>query len=119
MLRPLGNRIIVEPGPEEETSAGGIVLPDTAKKKPQEGKVIAVGPGRVLENGKRVPIPLNVGDIVVYSKYGGTEFKIQGKEYVILDAENDVLGVKPAAKPTAKPAAKPKAKAAPRKGRKK
>lgn len=119
MLMPLGNRIVVEPGPEEETSAGGIVLPDTAKKKPQEGKVVAVGPGRVLENGKRVPIPLKVGDTVIYSKYGGTEFKIQGKEYVILDADSDVLGVKPASKPEAKPAVKSAGKAAAPRGRKK
>jgi len=93
MFKPLGDRVVVEPGPEEEVSSGGIVLPDTAKKKPQEGKVLAVGPGRLLDNGKRVPVAVKEGDTVIYSKYGGTEIKVQGKDYVIL-SEDDVLAVK-------------------------
>jgi len=93
MFKPLGDRVVVEPGPEEEVSSGGIVLPDTAKKKPQEGKVLAVGPGRLLENGKRVPVAVKEGDTVIYSKYGGTEIKVKGKDYVIL-SEDDVLAVK-------------------------
>lgn len=87
MLKPLGDRVVVEPSPSEETTAGGIVLPDAAKKKPQEGKVIAVGPGRILDNGKRSDVGLKVGDVVVYAKYGGTEVKIEGKEVVILEAD--------------------------------
>jgi chaperonin GroES len=93
MFKPLGDRVVVEPGPEEEVSSGGIVLPDTAKKKPQDGKVLAVGPGRLLDNGKRVPVAVKEGDTVIYSKYGGTEIKIKGKEYVIL-SEDDILAVK-------------------------
>jgi len=93
MFKPLGDRVVVEPGPEEEVSSGGIVLPDTAKKKPQEGKVLAVGPGRLLENGKRVPVAVKEGDTIIYSKYGGTEIKVKGKDYVIL-SEDDVLAVK-------------------------
>jgi len=93
MFKPLGDRVVVEPGPEEEVSSGGIVLPDTAKKKPQEGKVLAVGPGRLLDNGKRVPVAVKEGDTVIYSKYGGTEIKVKGKDYVIL-SEDDILAVK-------------------------
>jgi chaperonin GroES len=93
MFKPLGDRVVVEPGPEEEVSSGGIVLPDTAKKKPQDGKVLAVGPGRLLDNGKRVPVAVKEGDTVIYSKYGGTEIKIKGKDYVILN-EDDILAVK-------------------------
>jgi len=93
MFKPLGDRVVVEPGPEEEVSSGGIVLPDTAKKKPQDGKVLAVGPGRLLENGKRVPVAVKEGDTVIYSKYGGTEIKVKGKDYVIL-SEDDILAVK-------------------------
>lgn len=93
MFKPLGDRVVVEPGPEEEVSSGGIVLPDTAKKKPQDGKVLAVGPGRLLDNGKRVPVAVKEGDTVIYSKYGGTEIKVKGKDYVIL-SEDDILAVK-------------------------
>jgi len=88
-LEPLGDRVIVEPGESEETTASGIVIPDTAKEKPQEGKVLAVGPGR-WEEGKLIPLDVKVGDIVIYSKYGGTEVKIKGKEYLIL-SERDIL----------------------------
>lgn len=88
-LQPLGDRVLVEPGESEETTATGIVIPDTAKEKPQEGKVLAVGPGR-WEDGKLIPLDVEVGDTVIYSKYGGTEVKIKGKEYLIL-SERDIL----------------------------
>ena len=80
-------------GPEEEKTPTGIVLPDTAKKKPQEGEVVAVGSGKLLENGQRAPVPVKVGDKVIYSKYGGTEVEVDGTEYVILD-EDSILAVK-------------------------
>lgn len=92
-IRPLGDRVVVKPISREEKTAGGIVLPDTAKEKPQEGEVVAVGPGRVLDNGKRVPVEVKAGDRVVYAKYGGAEVKLEGVEYVIL-RESDILAVK-------------------------
>ncbi|ACA60499.1 co-chaperone GroES [Candidatus Desulforudis audaxviator] len=92
MIRPLGERVVIKPLPLEEVTKGGIVLPDTAKEKPQKGEVVAVGPGRLLDNGQRVAIDLKVGDQVLYSKYAGNEVKIDGEEYLIL-RENDVLGV--------------------------
>jgi chaperonin GroES len=92
MIRPLGERVVVKPLPMEEVTKGGIVLPDTAKEKPQKGEVVAVGPGRLLDNGTRVAIDLKVGDQVLYSKYAGNEVKIDGEEYLIL-RESDVLGV--------------------------
>ena len=88
-LKPLGDRLIVEILDEEETTVSGIVLPDTAKEKPQRGKVLAVGPGK-YEDGKLVPLDVNVGDEVIYSKYGGTEIKLGTDEYLIL-RESDVL----------------------------
>ena len=91
-LKPLGDRLIVRAIEEEETTASGIVLPDTAKEKPQEGTVIAVGPGRFDDNGKRIPLDVQVGDVVLYSKYGGTEVKYAGEEYLVLSAR-DVLAV--------------------------
>jgi chaperonin GroES len=97
MLRPLGDRIVVKPGEEEEVTKGGIVLPDTARKRPREGEVLAVGPGKLLENGQRAPLEVSVGDIVLYSEYGGTEVMIGDTEYVILD-ESSVLAVNPDAK---------------------
>jgi chaperonin GroES len=87
MIKPLGDRVVIEPSESEETTVGGIVLPDAAKKKPQEGKVLAVGPGRVLDSGKRSEIGVKVGDTVVYAKYGGTEIKLDGKDVVILEAD--------------------------------
>jgi chaperonin GroES len=90
-LKPLEDRIVVQPSEEEETTTSGIVIPDTAKEKPQEGSVVAVGPGR-FEDGKRVPLDVSVGDKVIYSKYGGTEVKVEGEEYLILSAR-DVLAV--------------------------
>jgi chaperonin GroES len=90
-LTPLEDRIVVQPSEEEETTTSGIVIPDTAKEKPQEGTVVAVGPGR-FEDGNRVPLDVSVGDKVIYSKYGGTEVKVEGEEYLILSAR-DVLAV--------------------------
>jgi len=93
MLRPLGDRIVVKPGKEEEVTKGGILLPDSAKRKPREGEVLAVGPGKLLENGERAPLEVSVGDVVVYTEYGGTTVEIGEDEYVILD-EGSVLAVK-------------------------
>ncbi|MCM3729700.1 co-chaperone GroES [Neobacillus cucumis] len=92
MLRPLGDRIVIELVESEEKTASGIVLPDSAKEKPQEGKVVAVGNGRVLENGERVALDVAVGDRIIFSKYAGTEVKFQGVEYLIL-RESDILAV--------------------------
>jgi chaperonin GroES len=93
MIKPLGDKVVVKPGEEEETTAGGIVLPDTAKKKPQEGEVVAVGTGRLLDNGERLAPQVKVGDTVIYAKYGGTEITLSGVDYVILD-EDSILAVK-------------------------
>ena len=92
VIKPLGDRVVVKRIEEEPKTKGGIVLPDTAEEKPQKGKVIAVGTGRVLENGQRVPLEVKEGDIVVFAKYGGTEIEIDGEEYVIL-SERDLLAV--------------------------
>lgn len=92
MLKPLGDRIVIELIQTEEKTASGIVLPDTAKEKPQEGKVIAVGTGRVLDSGERVAPEVAVGDRIIFSKYAGTEVKYEGKEYLIL-RESDILAV--------------------------
>jgi chaperonin GroES len=92
MLRPLGDRIVIELVESEEKTASGIVLPDTAKEKPQEGKVVAVGTGRVLDSGERVALEVSVGDRIIFSKYAGTEVKYQGTEYLIV-RENDILAV--------------------------
>lgn len=90
MIKPLGDRVIIELVESEEKTASGIVLPDTAKEKPQEGKIVAVGTGRVLDNGERVELEVSVGDRIIFSKYAGTEVKYQGTEYLIL-RENDIL----------------------------
>ena len=92
-LQPLADRLVVKPIEREEITAGGIVLPDTAKEKPQEGEVIAVGPGRMSEDGKRIAMDVKVGDIVVYAKYGGTDIKIENEDLVIL-RESDILAKK-------------------------
>lgn len=89
-LKPLDDRVVVVPVSAEEKTAGGIVLPDTAKEKPQRGKVIAVGPGRLLDNGERAPIGVAVGDEVLFSKYGGTEIEVAGEDVKIL-RESDIL----------------------------
>ncbi|HCE76950.1 MAG TPA: co-chaperone GroES [Dehalococcoidia bacterium] len=90
-FKPLGNRVVVEPlEGEEQMSSGGIYIPDTAKEKPQEGTIVAVGPGRLTDEGSRVPMELEVGDSVVYSKYAGTEYKEGDIEYLVL-REDDIL----------------------------
>lgn len=91
-LKPMADRIVVEPVPSEEKSAGGIILPDTAQEKPMTAKVLAVGPGRMLDNGKLEPMEVKVGETVLYGKYSGTEVKIDGKKLVILQ-QRDVLGI--------------------------
>jgi chaperonin GroES len=91
-LKPLGDRLVVEPQEQEETTASGLILPETAKEKPQQGLVIAVGPGRRDEDGRRIEMDVAVGDVVLYAKYGGTEVKIDGKKLLILK-ETDVLAI--------------------------
>ena len=92
-LEPLADRLVVKPIEREEVTKGGIVLPDTVKEKPQEGKVLAVGPGRLSDDGKRIAMDVKVGDIVIYAKYGGTEIKIDDEELMIL-RESDILAKK-------------------------
>jgi chaperonin GroES len=89
-LKPLGDRLIVQVVEEEETTASGIVLPDTAKEKPQRGKVVAVGDGKLDEDGDRIPVDVDEGDEVLYSKYGGTEIEVEGEDLLVL-RESDVL----------------------------
>ncbi len=89
-IKPLGDRVVVEPIEKEETTPSGLVLPETAKEKPQEGKVVAAGPGRLNDDGTRVPMDVKVGDRVLYAKYAGTEFKLDDKKYLIL-GEKDIL----------------------------
>jgi chaperonin GroES len=91
-IKPLEDRIVVQALEAETTTASGIVIPDTAKEKPQEGTVLAVGPGRIDDNGNRVPLDVSVGDVVLYSKYGGTEVRYAGEDYLVLSAR-DVLAV--------------------------
>jgi chaperonin GroES len=91
-LRPLGDRVVIEPIPREDMTKSGIVLPDTAKEKPQEGKVIAVGPGKILDDGKRESIDVKTGDKVLYAKYAGTEFKLDGEELLIV-SQKDILAI--------------------------
>lgn len=93
MIKPLEDRVVVKPGTEEERTKGGIVLPDTAKERPQEGEVKAVGPGRLLDSGERASMDVKVGDKVIFAKYGGTEIKIDGEEYIIL-RQSDILAIK-------------------------
>ncbi len=92
MLKPLGDRVVIELVESEEKTASGIVLPDSAQEKPQEGKVVAVGTGRVLDNGERIALEVAEGDSIIFSKYAGTEVKYQGNEYLIL-RESDILAV--------------------------
>jgi len=91
-IRPVGDRVVVKPAAKEEVTKSGIVIPDTAKEKPQEGTVVAIGSGRLLDNGDRAPVDLREGDRVLFAKYGGTEFKLDGEEYLVLK-ENDILAV--------------------------
>jgi len=88
--QPFGDRVLVKPVDKEEVSAGGILLPDTVQEKPQEGKIVAVGPGRTADDGKRIAMESKVGDLVVYSKYAGSEVKEEGEDYLIL-RESDIL----------------------------
>lgn len=92
-LKPLGDRLVVEPSEREETTAGGILLPETAKEKPQEGKVIAVGPGRLDDSGQRVQMEVKVGDRVLYAKYAGTEIKLDNDKKVLILKESDILAL--------------------------
>ena len=91
-IKPLEDRIVIKQVEAEQTTASGLVIPDSAKEKPQEGEVVAVGPGRIDDNGNRVPLDISVGDVVIYSKFGGTEVKYGGDEYLVLSAR-DVLAV--------------------------
>jgi len=92
-LQPLADRVLVKPTEKEEKTKSGIYLPDTAKEKPQEGEIMAVGPGKLDENGKRIPMDLKVGDRVIYAKYGGTEIKVDDEDLIIL-RESDILAKK-------------------------
>ncbi len=91
-IKPLEDRVLVQPLEAEQTTASGLVIPDTAKEKPQEGKVVATGPGRVDDSGKRIPLDVSEGDVVIFSKYGGTEVKYDNTEYLLLNAR-DILAV--------------------------
>ena len=91
-LRPLGDRVVVKPTPREEMTKSGIVLPDTAKEKPQEGEILAAGPGRILDDGKREPMDVKVGQKVLYGKYAGTEFKADGEDLLIV-SQKDILAI--------------------------
>ena len=91
-MRPLGSRLVIEPIEQEEITAGGIVLPETAKEKPQKGTVLAIGPGERDDNGNRIPLDVQVGDLVLFAKYSGTEIKYEGKKLLIM-RESDVLAV--------------------------
>jgi chaperonin GroES len=94
-IRPIGDRVVVKPSGKEEMTRSGIVIPDTAKEKPQEGSVIAVGSGKMLDSGQRVALEVKVGDRILFAKYGGTEFKLEGEELLVL-RESDILAILPA-----------------------
>ncbi|HEY1168702.1 MAG TPA: co-chaperone GroES [Candidatus Limnocylindrales bacterium] len=91
-LKPLGDRVVIKPTPREDVTKSGIVLPDTAKEKPQEGTILAAGPGKTLDDGKREPMDVKVGDRVLYAKYAGTEFKVDGEDLLIV-SQKDVLAI--------------------------
>jgi chaperonin GroES len=91
-LRPLGDRVVIKPTPREEMTKSGIVLPDTAKEKPQEGSILAAGPGRITDEGTREPMDVKEGDKVLYAKYAGTEFKVEGDELLIV-SQKDILAI--------------------------
>ena len=93
MLQPLGNRVLVEPSKAEEKSAGGVLLPESVQEKPAEGTVIAVGPGRLLDNGERQEMSVSEGDVVIYRKYGGTDITVEGEDYVLVE-EDSILAVR-------------------------
>ncbi len=91
-IRPLGDRVLIQPAEAKETMKGGIIIPDSAKEKPQEGTVVAAGPGKILEDGKIRPMSVKKGDKVIYSKYAGTEVKVDGEEHLLM-REDDILGI--------------------------
>jgi chaperonin GroES len=91
-IKPLGDRVVIKPSPAEEKTKGGIILPDTAKEKPVQGEIVAVGPGRVSDDGKKIPMELKKGDTVLYGKYSGTEVTIDGEEYLIM-RESDIFAI--------------------------
>ena len=91
-MKPLGDRVLVKPAEEKEVKKGGIIIPDTAKEKPQEGEIIAVGPGKFDESGKKIPMDVKAGDKILYGKYSGTEVKIDSKEFLIMH-QDDILGI--------------------------
>jgi len=93
MVKPLGSRVLLKPSTEEEKSAGGIFLPDSAQKRPHEGKVVALVPGKVLDNGERAPMRVKEGDLVIFSEYGGTEIKIDGDDFILVD-EDQLLAIR-------------------------
>ncbi len=93
MLQPLNDRVLVQPLEAEDKTAGGIILPETAQEKPREGKVIAAGPGRLLDDGTRQPMSVNVDDVIIYTEYGGTQIKVDGEEYLLVD-EHSILAVR-------------------------
>lgn len=92
-IKPLGDRVVIQLLDSQEVTKGGIYIPDTAKEKPQEGKVLAIGPGRLMDDGKRAPLEVKVGDTVLFAKYSGTEIKLDGEEYLILNSERDILAI--------------------------
>ncbi|MCL1975054.1 MAG: co-chaperone GroES [Firmicutes bacterium] len=92
-IKPLGDRVLIKQIDSEEITKGGIVLPDTAKEKPQEGEVLAIGPGKLLDNGERAPMEVKVGDRVLFAKYAGSEIKQGGEDYMILNSERDILAI--------------------------
>jgi chaperonin GroES len=92
-IKPLGSRVVIKALEKEERTKSGILLPDTAKEKPQQGKVVAVGPGRILESGTKVALEVKEGDTVIFSKYSGAEVKVDGEEYIILDGDRDILAI--------------------------
>ena len=91
-LKPLGDRVVIQPTPREDVTKSGILLPDTAKEKPQEGTILAAGPGKILDDGKRETMDVKVGDRILYSKYAGTEFKVDGEELLIV-SQKDILAI--------------------------
>ncbi len=92
-IKPLGDRVVIQLLESQEVTKGGIYIPDTAKEKPQEGKVLAIGPGRLMDDGKRAPLEVKVGDTVLFAKYSGTEVKLDGEQYLILNSERDILAI--------------------------
>ncbi len=93
MIKPLGSRVLIKVSEQEEVTQGGIVLPDTAKKKPNEGEVVAVGPGRLLDNGERAPMNIKVGDRVIFSEYSGTDLEINGEKHVLVE-DDQILAIR-------------------------